>query len=394
MGCCDSNGYCMDFTPCNTLGLSTFDVLKMDGVEDPLISVNKLATMDFEESYFTEAVKFIMNQDNEYTKIKNRLYDSISESSTYGIIHEGFSDFISKVKEIIDKFLKFLKSLFNKFITAISKLIDSDKHLKKHKNDFKNFKSADEFDIDGYEYTFSDNVPATSAIADFNASLFTYDDYQIYTSDGTVDITATSVKDFISNYNSEEDYAKFRAKVLGKANDEKIYETNYSDELFKLFRNNEITTSTITIDGVKLRKVVDRFFDFKKNENYVNKKYNEIDKEYKKIQDQVKDIVKRNGNLNIDAFVSKMPSDINNSAGYKIDGKESSTTGIAMSGELMMQLDILVKNRVDMLQEYSNIHLLAFSAKLDAMKECSIQDKNTLYTALSRIQRTDSKRKD
>ena len=60
----------------------------------------------------------------------------------------------------------------------------------------------------------------------------------------------------------------------------------------------------------------------------------------------------------------------------------------------MVKLDSYVKIKIDQIQEYSNIHTLAFAAKLDAMKECAKQDRNTLYTALSRIQRTDNRRKD
>ena len=49
-----------DFTPTNTFSSVSFDVLKMDGVEDPLIDVNRLATMDINECYFETTVKFII----------------------------------------------------------------------------------------------------------------------------------------------------------------------------------------------------------------------------------------------------------------------------------------------------------------------------------------------
>jgi hypothetical protein len=38
--------------------------------------------------------------------------------------------------------------------------------------------------------------------------------------------------------------------------------------------------------------------------------------------------------------------------------------------------------KVMQIEGYSNIHTLAYSAKLDALKECTIQDRNTLYQAL------------
>ena len=60
-------------------------------------------------------------------------------------------------------------------------------------------------------------------------------------------------------------------------------------------------------------------------------------------------------------------------------------SGVAMSGDLLIQLDTYVKAKVDQITEYSNIHTLAYSAKLDALKDCFKQDKTILYKALYRI---------
>ena len=69
------------------------------------------------------------------------------------------------------------------------------------------------------------------------------------------------------------------------------------------------------------------------------------------------------------------------------------SVGTNVPGDLLIQLDVYTKNKVDEIQEISNIHALAFSAKLDALKCCYKQDRALLYTALSKVQRTDSKRR-
>ena len=56
-----------NFVPTNTLASTAFDVLKMDAVDDPLINVNKLGTLDLEESYFATAVAFV-NETNREVK--------------------------------------------------------------------------------------------------------------------------------------------------------------------------------------------------------------------------------------------------------------------------------------------------------------------------------------
>ena len=56
--------------------------------------------------------------------------------------------------------------------------------------------------------------------------------------------------------------------------------------------------------------------------------------------------------------------------------------------------DLYTKIKVDQITEFSNIHTLAFSAKLDALKESYKQDRALLYTALLKVQRTDNARKE
>lgn len=370
------------FTPTNTFGFATFDVLKTDAIEDPLINVNKLATMDLEECYFVSAVKFINEMNNEFTSSKITLYEKISEATSYGVVHESFSDFFVKVKEIIDKFLKFLKSLFQRFITTLNKLIGSEKYLEKHKKDFSNFKDEDKFKFEGFKYTFNENIPRPNALLDYNVDLF-----DGLFGDNKYNLDVNGIKAAGSSIGDLEDfYCKFRADVLGKDGD-KIYSTDYSDELFKIFRDDETITSTIEVDRSYIREVIDRFFKYKKNNEYTNKQYKEIENAYKKVEDQIKDLVKRNGDLNGKAFITKLPD---GAAIHTIDN--TNPESYKMSGEIMAQLDIYVKIKVEQIQECSNIHTLAYAAKLDALKECAKQDKITLYTALSRIQRTDTKR--
>ena len=132
------------FTPTNSLASASFDVLNISGVEDPLINVNRLASTDFEESYFASAIAHINETRNGYTNAKIVLYKAISEAQTQQVVLESFSDFFIKVREIIEKFLQFIKKMFARFLTNLNKLIGSETYLKKHKKDFDDFKSSDE----------------------------------------------------------------------------------------------------------------------------------------------------------------------------------------------------------------------------------------------------------
>ena len=379
------------FTPTNSLASASFDVLNISGVEDPLINVDRLSSTDYEESYFASAIAYINETRNEYTKAKITLYHAISEAQTQRVVLESFSDFFVKVREIIEKFLKFIKSMFARFLTNLNKLIGSESYLKKHKSDFDKFKSSDEFEFEGYNYTFSESVPLATAAADYNNSLFDKD----FTNNTLGVIDAASVRvatDNIAN-KLEEDYAEFRGKVLCR-DGERIYTTDFSNELFRTYRDGNESTSKITVDFSYLHNAKTRFFGYSETKKHIDRQYKQIETSYKDLEKQVQDIVKRNGDLNAKAFLDRMPD---GSAIAKIDDEQTTDADFGaytMSGEVMSALDIYVKAKVDQIQEYSNIHTMAFAAKLDALSEAYRQDKVTLYTALTRIQRTDKKREE
>lgn len=369
-------------SPTNTVSLSNFDVLKFDAVEDPLIDVTKLTTVDFEESYFATTVNFIMENRNEYTKAKMILYKSISEATSERVVLESFSDFFVKIKEIIDKFLKFLKSLAARFLTSLNKLIESESYLKKHKKDFSDFKDADKFDITGYKFTFTDNIPVPNAILDFNRDMF----IDLLGDQNKINASGVQSTNVYLAANLENKCNEFRKNIIGADNDISI--SDFPDELFKVYRNGDSDTDTIEVDRLYVKNAVDRFFSYSTIKKSIDSQCKQVNDAYKRVEAQVKDIVKRNGDLNKEAFKTNMQKATDITA-VSVDGE-----GIMMSGDLMVQLDIYVKTKVDEIQKCSDIHALAFSAKLDALKDCYRQDKATLYTALSRIQRTDAKRKD
>ena len=362
------------FEPINTLASANFDILKMDAVEDPLINVNKLATMDFEECYTAKVVDFINECRSEITDKKIIFYKSLNEATSERFILESFSDFFSGVRDIISKFIKFLRKLVDKFIVTIMKLVKSDNYLKKHKDVFNRIEPDMQFEFKGFNYTFDPMIPAPHAALDFNNSLF--DD--LYSNEKR-ELTTQSVKDSIVAMDLEEDYNKFRGKVIGK-DGESLYISEFSQALYKVYRSEDSDTTNITADSSYIRKCLDRYLNYDKMQKEVTHQRDEIIKAYERVQKQVEEITKRNTDLDKEAFLSRLPSD------HTIDPNNMTTvttgSGIKMAAELMIQIDVYVRAKIDQIQEYSNIHLLAFGAKLDAMKECLNQDRNVLYTAL------------
>ena len=358
------------FEPTNTLASANFDILKVDAVEDPLINVNKLATMDFEECYTAQVVAFINECRNEITDKKISFYKSLNEAADERAILESFSDFFAGVKDIINKFIKFLKKIVDKFVITIMKFVKSDNYIKKHKDHFNKLQRDIEFEFKGYEYTFSPSIPAPNAALSYNSSLF--DDLH---ADNKRDLTAQSVRDSIVAIDLEKKYNEFRGAVIGKDGN-LISISEFSEELYRVYRNGEMDTTNVTADITYIRRCLDRFLEYTKMQKEVTHQRDEIIKAYERVQKQVEDITKRNTDLDKQAFLSRLPADTS------IGNIETTAGGTMMAAELMTQIDVYVRAKIDQIQEYSNIHLLAFGAKLDAMKECLNQDRNVLYTAL------------
>lgn len=371
-----------NFVPTNTMASVSFDVLKTDGVEDPLINVNRLATIDLEESYFNMAVEYIKESNNEIYRYKNELYKSISEATDQYVVLESFSDFFTKVKDVIDKFLKFIKSLFNRFITSMMSMVSSDKYIIKNKDLLKKFKETDNFDAEVYNFTFKPNVPLANAALDFNQNLF----QDLHDKIGVDILDSNAVKTVVKNINFQKTYDEFRANVLN-LEDQYVSESDFAEVLFRQFRDNQLDTEKTEIDATYVRKAIDRFEGYKKIKSDVERDLKDIERAYNNVKTQVSNITKDGGTISVDAILNRLPDGA-------IDAKQiaKANSGVAMSGDLLIQLDTYVKAKVDQITEYSNIHTLAYSAKLDALKACYIQDKKVLYTALNKVQRTDAKR--
>lgn len=351
----------------NTLASANFDILKMDGVEDPLININKLATMDFEESYTADATNFIIETRKEITNNKIIFYKSLNESTNNKMILESFSDFFSNFCDIINKFIKFINRIKDKFLATIMNIAKSDSYINNNKKLFNDLTKNDEFEFDGYEYTFNPEVPSSNAVINFDNTLFD----ELYNNiNGKV--TLQSVSDAILAIDLEKDYNVFRAKILNREG-ETISVTEFSNELFKTYRNGYSDTGKIFADISYIRKCLDRFSNYNNVKKEINNQINEIERAYDRVKKEIEGIVKRNDDLSIQKFMNIIPSDDN--------GKDT-ITNMRLSTEFMSQIDVYMKAKIEQIQEYSNIHLFAFNAKLDAIKNSFIQDKNVLYTVL------------
>lgn len=349
-----------------------------------------------DENYMTTAFNFLTSFNEEYNTINKIFYRSILESNGNPVVvQEAFGNFFSKFKEMISKFLNFIKSLFVRFVTKLNSMVKSQKYLLKHKDDYKRFTSKDNFDISGYKYTFDPNVPLINCQAAYDAK-FVFDSNKGTTNfeldslnlsqadakafkDGTAtnDTVKTSIETLRKQLDSKLEgdfYDVFRGQVLGT--NTSIDDTDFSEECFAIYRNGETTPETIEINSLYITAALKRIEDYKKYVKKVEDTRDKIEKEYRKVEKQVEKFIKSN----------KVSADTSSLRTVEYDNFGAGTTTVTMSSDALSALDAYLKTVTNQVQEMSNIHTIAFSAKLQAMKDQFTQDKAALYKALEKCQ--------
>lgn len=364
------------------------------------LAIDNLATAEAEASYdyMSECYAFLSGYNRSYFDASKQLYKTIMEScDSPEVIHEGFGDFFGKVKEIIKKFLAWIKKIFNKFIAKMNSMFKAEGYLKKNKNEFSKFKTEDEFEFEGYKFTNlydGGDVPVISAmnLGDVNNSL------ESAFGSGTLNYDVLKSK-YDGYEDSKEDFFDtFRGKVLGDQND--IPASQFDEECFMKFRDDSKDKSKFTITSSEVNAAYTRFDGYDKLKKAVEKTRNDIDKEYgaleryfeksyKLSKDSFK-ITDYSGSNKTYVDTQRTHLGMNN---YDSEKNYIDTLGTggangktkATPAEQKSLIESFLRARAAQVNQMSNIHGIAFSAKLTAAKDCFNQDKAILYKALSKI---------
>lgn len=347
-------------------------------VENAINTNNVLVNSSVEESYFTDTLQFLTESTRELIDYKKELYVNILESGEdYEVITESFSDFFVKAKEVIQKFLKYIKSLFDRFITSLKRFVNSEKHIIKNKDKFKKFNEEHEFDFEGFEFTFNDNIPSIEAEATFKKDFIELDFDNILAEKDpkkVVDMINAQHSRLKNDLNNDR-YNVFRQEVIMA--DTPIYSEDFVQELFAVYRNGADSKYDITIDQEKVLESLARIENYKSFETSVKKTKDKIEREYEKVKKSIENMISRNKDKDVNKLLS-----------VEIKGDyDAYSSPVQISSEALAKIDLFLKTKVSEVLELSNIHALAFSYKLDAIHECYKQDKQILYRALNKIQK-------
>ena len=355
-------------------------------------------------NFHLEGYEFVLQQAKDMNKCLEQFYSSINSRSNIltesVLLTESFDTFTGKIREIVSKFLKFIKRIFDKFIAQMSALFRSEKYIEKNKNELHKFTSDMDFKIQGYKFTkLMDDIPLSNAYNSF------FDDKSLKLKDFISN--TKDIKKITSSYDSfmdglEENYEAFRAEVLNMKG-EYLTASQFDDELFTIFRDDNKTTSEIEITETEVSESLTQFIGYKNHLKAIEKTRDEIIRDYTRLEKDLNRLISiKDGKLSYNraedisdysrgqlaSFEGDQDYSDTALSTYNIDTGNDDTAKAASAKTRKMindKLSQFIKAKATQVNKYSSIHSLAFTAKIQAVKDNFIQNKIILTKALVRI---------
>ena len=186
-------------------------------------------------------------------------------------------------------------------------------------------------------------------------------------------------------------------------NGEYLTASQFDDELFTIFRDDSKTTSEIEITETEVSESLTQFIGYKNHLKSIEKTRDEIIRDYTRLERDLNRLVSiKDGKLSynraedisdysgrqLDSFESSQGYDDTVLSTYNTDeGNDDTEKATSAKNRKMIndKLSQFIKAKATQVNKYSSIHSLAFTAKIQAVKDNFIQNKIILTKALVRI---------
>lgn len=317
-----------------------------------------------ETSLLIQSLSYISESDNNIREIMgNVMKESYNSDNPVKAFNESFS-FGSIIKTIIDFFVENIKKAYYAFKGFLSKIFGGDKVLDKYKSQLLNYSiTLKKLPFSHYNYTNLDiDIPPSSLEVIFQ------EEYDILVEDlnkigelkekQAIILELNKLSENISN--DKNYFNLLRRKVMSsayKGGKEAITDTDYIKELKLLFRNNMDTPTNEDIPSYEVRKSAEIFFNNKSLEDSIKAQNKRIEKSAGTMKQKLE-------KLNPSNFMKEyQPID------YDIE----------------FALNKVLKSKADQMGTACNIILLAYSEKLQAIKDAVIQYKKILHEAVKEL---------
>lgn len=316
-----------------------------------------VVTVDENKSLFCEALDIIIDNNRNINNILREVYENsmlLESKKKYKYLTE-FS-FVEVIENVINFFIDSIQSLWGKFKSLVQRIVYSDSTIENYADRIKGLEKEFTISFSRYIYTCTDaNIPSIDLKNTFLQDYNDLDDKLSKISElKTKAERASAMRSIEADIMSEVSpayYDTLRAKTLGKGC--MISQSEYSTYLFNFFRDGgEYATSKI--NNTELTNIYNRYSCHKKLIKDAEKAKNDTIAAAKEIKKKIESITLAKNNKFYIAYDTEEEVLFNN----------------------------ILKAKNGQITEACNIFVMAFSAKLDALKESAIQDKKILFEAI------------
>ena len=346
-------------------------IYSLNSIKETILSKDTAVTESYEnESLFVYGLRLLEESDMEIRKTLLSIYDN-------KFVNESLIDNIKKidlkylVQKILHFFIKTIKDIFGRLKALLMELFDFDRSIKKYKKELHNM--PDSFDLSKYsDIKFHNYSYFEADIPDPNLYLKFSQNYE----DSITELTKISksaskqelinaiyaLGDKIDTQSDSNFFNKIRGSIISSGKDLGgiiVTAETYPNYLYSLFRNGEATayTGKMTIIPNQVAISCDRFLNSKALIRKIEKQQSAIELACSKVEKQF----------------------------TKLTAKELSLYEGSADVEIEGALDSYTKKKIAQLAEICNICVMAFSAKVEAIKECAVMDKKICYKAITHI---------
>jgi hypothetical protein len=290
-------------------------------------------------SYFSEALSLLSENNRIYRDFIISLHEATEENKL-----KTLSNTFNFNIKVFDNIYDYNEKIYNNFNKGLLTSISKYRSLEDNKKFFL-FNGKDVcFNMELYKFNTSFIVPTCGKLMEFDEFV----EFTILINSGKLsdEQKISKCNEALNDLNKKFAnyyYDNCRAKLCNLPKTSLLKSDDYSNELFNTFRTGGDRV-TIEINEAVLRDTYKRFTDIKEVDSYIKKEKDNAIKEYK----EIRNTLFKEFNINF------------------------------ANDELNYKYKLYLKLLMDQLMTLSNLYLISYSAKLDAVASYYIQDKNVL----------------
>lgn len=344
-------------------------IFSIDTIKDAQTKKNIVSESfynDTPDSWFEQTLSMVLDE----SKIFEYNISSISEGIVGDIIFNKTKDKIKTINfetilsKIFEWFVAAINKLFKSFLSFLLNFVNKDAQLKMMKNKLSNFRGSVRYNKDYYIYR---NLETDSSYTSYQNEIErVYDSLILSMSYLSNCKSLTDIENFLNKLREDNIYSVdemnlLRGRVLGK--NDPVESSEFARELFKYFRTTELPIKANVglfeknIDGNRVYEAYENYFSSSKQEKMIKKDYTKMKFDAEKEKIKLK-------TLKIGDYIAD---------------------DLKLSSELKQIYNNIIMDGCRKIKEICNIYSLLFSAKLDALKEYNLMNREILLAACKEI---------